>query len=370
MKFGSHRRLLRITAVTAVLLGAAVALVAAAWPALDRACAGQRDRRRLDDLAAVFHQYPAVAASCARGAAGLDPGGSSALQTRASALAGLASWQTIGGCGAGAAGGSGVGIKWIGRNVTGGLFHLELQGNYVETPYGHDYVAVTMITRDVTEKWNLGVSVPYLYKFISDPYGLGVDVANKGPGDVNLMVTRRFGSINDTTAMLAVGLPTGAHDATFRNTEVLRQERQLGLGKPTASLVIDHIIDNLWGPVVVGGTVAYRGGENELKNYRAPTGSLYSYASYLMGPFAPAVGVTATGWKDYDRDSGEDQRSPLFSVSGNVSIEYSADWVAILLGASLPYQYDGHDQDVNGRPQSPWSVGKWIFGLGLAFAPF
>jgi hypothetical protein len=360
MKFRSLPSRLRWPSIVSVTV-AAVGLLALFVPAIDRAVAGRAAMDRLDALASTAAQHPAD------GSIGIV----ATSFAISSPTSNLASWQTIGGCGAGAAGGSGVGIKWIGRNVSGGLFHLELQGNYVETPYGHDYVAVTLITKDVTDKWNLGVSVPYLYKFINDPYGLNVDLANKGPGDVNLMVTRRFGDINDTTAMLAVGLPTGAHKAFFRvDDEYLKQERQLGLGKPTASLVIDHIIDNLWGPVVVGGTVAYRGGENELKNYRAPTGSLYGYACYLLGPFAPALGVSVTGWKDHDRDRGEDQGTPLFSVAANASIEYAADWVAILAGASLPYQYDGLPTDQNGRPRSPWNVGTWIFGLGVALAPF
>jgi hypothetical protein len=349
-----------------LLAAAAVVLLALAIPALDRAWAARAVLHQIDDVAAALARDPRSADVDLREAGALASFASARATT-----ADLASWQTIGGCGAGAAGGSGVGIKWIGRNVSGGLFHLELQGNYVEEPYGHDWVAVTLITKDVSEKWNLGVSVPYLYKFINDPYGLNVDLANKGPGDVNLMVTRRFGEINDTSAMLAVGLPTGAHDAYFRvKDEYLKQERQLGLGKPTVSLVVDHIIDNLWGPVVVGGTVAYRGGENELKNYRAPTGSLYAYACYLLGPFAPALGVSVTGWKDHDRNRGDEQGTPLFNVAANASIEYAADWAAVLVGASLPYQYDGLEQDQNGKPRSPWNVGTWIFGLGVALAPF
>jgi hypothetical protein len=351
------------------LAAGVVALAAAIAPALDRAGAARMALRRVDDLTNAVAGQPDLARVWARDIAnlGLDV---APIAEVAGDLGALASWQTIGGCGAGAAGGSGVGIKWIGRNASGGLFHLELQGNYVQEPYGHDWVGVTLITKDVSEKWNLGVSVPYLYKFINDPYGLQVDVANKGPGDVNLMVTRRFGAINDTIAMAAVGVPTGTHDAKFRGTEVLQQERQLGLGKPTASLMIDHIMDNLWGPAVLGGTVAYRGGENELQNYRAATASLYGYVCYLMGPFAPAIGMSVSGWQDHDRDSGGIQRTPLFNVAGNASIEYSADWIAVLLGASLPYQYTGFDQDQNGRPQSPWSVGQWIFGLGVALAPF
>src|SRR2546430_1184312 len=37
----------------------------------------------------------------------------------------LASWQSVGGCGAGAASGGGVGVKWIGHSVSGGLFNVQ-----------------------------------------------------------------------------------------------------------------------------------------------------------------------------------------------------------------------------------------------------
>ena len=42
----------------------------------------------------------------------------------------LASWQTVGGCGAGASTGNAAGVKWIGRSVTGGLFGVQCQVTY------------------------------------------------------------------------------------------------------------------------------------------------------------------------------------------------------------------------------------------------
>ncbi|HEX2658239.1 MAG TPA: hypothetical protein VHU40_08210, partial [Polyangia bacterium] len=85
----------------------------------------------------------------------------------------LASWQTIGGCGAGAGSGTGAGIKWIGRNVSGGLFNVQEQLSYtklgtVDYPE-RDYVANTLINADLGEKWNLGVNIPLLYKYLTDP---------------------------------------------------------------------------------------------------------------------------------------------------------------------------------------------------------
>jgi hypothetical protein len=282
----------------------------------------------------------------------------------------LASWQTVGGCGAGASTGTGAGVKWVGRNVSGGLFHVELQGNYVSMPYGPNYVATTLISRDLTDRWNLGVSVPWLYKLWRDYEGLGYDVSNKGIGDVNLLVTRKLGPVDATRATLSLGAPTGSSNEIFGNTP-LPQDRQLGLGKPTASLMVDHTLDRLWGNIVLGGIASWRGGENQYKSYRAPSATGYGYATYMLGPFAPAVGLQATGFAGHDRNRGQDDISPLFNVAAHLSLEWSTDWVALLVGASLPYQYVGdHHVDADGKPISPWGFGPWIVAVGAAFAAF
>src|SRR5687768_13456436 len=51
----------------------------------------------------------------------------------------LASWQSVGGCGAGSTSGAGAGVKWIGRNVTGGLFNAQCQTSYAKLPDGYTY---------------------------------------------------------------------------------------------------------------------------------------------------------------------------------------------------------------------------------------
>jgi hypothetical protein len=284
----------------------------------------------------------------------------------------LASWENVGGCGAGASTGTGAGIKWIGRNVTGGLFRLECQGNYVHTPYGYNFIATALVSRDLTEKWNLGVSVPYLYKQMDDPYQLGFDVSNKGLGDINLLVTRRLGAINDTSVTISLGAPTGVHRATLAQdmTVILPQDRQLGLGTVTASIIVDHTIDNIWGPTVLGGLASWRGGENDLKSYRAPSATAYAYSSYLWGPLAPAIGLQVTGFAGHDRDRGTAQQSALFNVAPSISLEWATDWVALLLGASIPYQYAGAAATPPAPPSSPWGWGPWIVALGAAFTLF
>ena len=271
----------------------------------------------------------------------------------------LASWETIGGCGAGGTGGS-VGVKWIGHNTTGGLFHSQLMLDYLSYNNGYNLIALAQIYRDIDQKqkWNVGVVVPVLFKYYSNYLQLRppVSISNSGLGDINAYLTRRLGPINATAITASVGFPTGTHDAQYK-LEYLTQDKQLGLGKFTGSLMIDHTLDESWGLIVLGALGAYRGGTNELGSYRAPTGSLYAYAGYFLGPFVPALGVTATGFTDKDQDRGIPQDLPLFLMAGNASIEWSTDWVAVLLGASFPFSTDLQLQ-------------PWLVALGVSVSPF
>ena len=102
--------------------------------------------------------------------------------------------------------------------------------------------------------------------------------------------------------------------------------------------MIDHTFDNLWGPAVIGAVGSYPGGENAIRNYRAPSATAYGYVGYLLGPFVPALGISGTVYQGPDRDIGlaSDARSNAM-VAGNASLEWSTDWLAILAGISLPY---------------------------------
>jgi hypothetical protein len=291
-------------------------------------------------------------------------GGATCASTEALALLPrertLASWATVGGCGAGSATGIG-GVKWIGRSVRGGLFQVQCQANYLRLSDGYSYTVNNQITADLGEKWNAGVVVPYLYKYVSDPLMLrefhaGFDVSNAGLGDVNLLLTRRLGAINATTVTASLGLPTGTHDAMINNVNYLPQDRQLGAGKVSGGLLIDHVIDNIWGPVVLGGALSYPGAQNDLENYRAPSASVYAYAGYLLGPVVPAAGISATAFKDHDRDRGQDSDRALQIAAINGSLEWSNPWVAVLAGVSLPFSRNGRE--------------PWTLGMGLVFAPF
>ena len=290
----------------------------------------------------------------------------------------LASWQTIGGCGAGAGSGTGGGIKWIGRNVTGGLFNVQEQASYTKlgtsTDPERDYVANTLISADLSEKWNTGVNIPLVYKYLTDPQHLApnaVDYSNGGLGDITLQLTRRLGSINATSLTGMVGFPTGTHDVSYAKGGLpINQTAQLGFGKYTGTLILDHTIDQVWGVMVVGGTAAWRGGKNEYDSYRAPTASVYSYAGYFWGPLVPAFGMTLSGFKGHDKDQNAVQNTPLASLSANFSLEWSTSWLAVLLAGTVPYKYDGVRKDESGNPRSPWGFMPWTVVLGLSMSPF
>jgi hypothetical protein len=273
----------------------------------------------------------------------------------------LASWQAVGGCGAGSATGIG-GIKWIGRNVSGGLVHVQSQGNYTRLSGGYSFALQNQLTADLGPKWNVGVVVPFLYKWIDNYAATGYALSNGGLGDVNLLLSRRLGAINDTTLTLSLGAPTGTHEANCQLSanqvpiNCLPQDRQLGTGTFSGALLLEHTVDNLWGPLVYGGTVGYPGVENSIHNYRAPSASLYGYAGYLMGPLVPAFGLSVTQFLGHDRDNGFDTERGMTMLAANGSLEWANAWVAVLIGVSVPFSQQGME---------PWTA-----GLGLAFAPF
>ena len=294
----------------------------------------------------------------------------SALSLRVSRLDGLlASWETIGGCGAGSSTGAGGGIKWIGRSVTGGAFQLQTVGTYLHLADGYNLTLFTQVSRDLGEKWNVGFAVPMLYKYYRDYRGLPVDVSNSGFGDVAAFLTRRFGEINDTSLTLLVGFPTGVHDATYKN-DLLTQEKQLGLGKVTGSATLDHTFDEIWGLIVVGSSFGYRGGTNSLGSYRAPSASVYGYSGYFIGPWVPSLGLSVSHFFGVDQDRGLDQQVKLWSLAGTFELEWSTDWIAILGGVSLPIGWDerGVVDSANSKPSSLFQ--PWTVGLGVTVSPF
>lgn len=339
-----------------VCLAAAAALLAPGWAAWqERGLRGELERR----IEAVSGGAPAcapVVAAPAPASGGL-----------------LASWQSVGGCGASAATGAGPGVKWVGPIVTGGLFNLLCQANY--TPmvkeagkHEHQFFLNSLITHDVHEKWQIGASIPIVYKYLVDPHGVNMDLSNSGLGDVSLQVTRRLGAINDTLLTASLGLPTGKHDVRYK-MKYLRQHQQLGFGKVAGSLSLDHVRDQLWGLVLLGASASWRGGENDLANYRAPSASTYAFTGFFVGRLVPSVGLSLTGFAGHDRDRGQDENSGLFLVAPTVAVNWAGDWIGLLVGASFPYQYDGLHRTADG-PHNPWGWGTWSVSAGVMLAPF
>jgi hypothetical protein len=352
------------TGARAGLLVGALALLALGLPALT-SWTRAHVRRSLD---ARLDAISARAPSGACLATGI------ALAGRDRLAAALASWQTVGGCGASSATGAGAGIKWIGRNVSGGLFGVQCQATYSPlltepAKAEHHFTLSTLISKELSDRWAMGVNVPFVYKYLRDPYELDIDLSNGGVGDVSVQLTSRLGAIAATAVTASLILPTGKFDTTYK-MKPLRQHNQLGFGRYGASLMIDHNMDESWGLVVIGASGTYRGGENTMSNYRAPAGSVYSYAGYYLGRFVPSLGISATGFTGHDRDQSEDENSALYLISANASIEWSTDWMALIVGGSLPYQYDGVYKMAGGQPKSPWGFGQWTVGMGLAFSPF
>lgn len=319
------------------------------------------------------HRSPAISAP--------DP----ALLVRVEDLAPfLSSWQTIGGCGAGAGSGSAAGLKWIGRNATGGLFNVQEQASYTDLGSKQyperNFFFNTLISADVGEKFNFGINVPLIYKYLNDPTHVGgvgsqaIDYSNGGLGDISVLATRKLGRINALTLTGIVGLPTGTSKLTYTPPGApyptyLTQSQQLGFGKPTYTGILDQTLDQVWGVIVVGGAAAWRGGDNGIA-YRAPTASAYAYAGYFWGPFVPSFGLALSGFKGHDRDLSSVQNSPIASLAANLSLEWSTDWLAVLLAASFPYKYDATTRDDSGLPRSPWGFMPWTLAVGLATSPF
>lgn len=339
--------------LSSLVLAVALATLAT-YPAVVRSIVGARLAARVETAAAARAGHP-------------DAWSSEPVALRVERLGGLlSSWETIGGCGAGSSAGAGAAVKWIGRGTSGGLFNLQLLASYMPLPEGVHYdsgytLSVTaQITRDIGEKWNVGVLVPYLYKYYRNYFDLRynpVDISNGGIGDVNLLGTRKFGAINDTSLTLSIGLPTGIHDARYKK-DLLSQEKQLGIGRVTGAITLDHTMDELWGLIVFGASGGYRGGENELKNYRAPFAGAYAYSGYYLGPFIPSLGISYNHFFKRDRDRTLEQQMSLNTVAGNVALEWASDYVAVLGGFSLPVTVPKFELD------------PWLVAVGVSFSPF
>jgi len=260
----------------------------------------------------------------------------------------LASWENVGGCGAGGGSSSGAagGAKWIGRGVSGGVLDLQCLATMA---YSHDNYFLTFNTRlgtSVLEKWVFGVSVPILYKIGDvDVLGQQKTASIAGFGDLSLEISHKLGLTNASLLTFSVSVPTGSSDAV-RQGVVLPQHLQMGSGVPGASVELGHTIDRDWGLVVTGGSLSFGGWENSIGDFRSPGVTAFAHAGYILGPLVPSAGLTLFGKFIHDEERGADkpdEDDPLLLIIPNLALEWSADWLALLLYSSASFSYNGFE---------------------------
>jgi hypothetical protein len=286
----------------------------------------------------------------------------------------LSSWETVGGCGAGG-GTAGTGIKWIGRQTTGGYFQVQTLNSFTSilptgpigaAMGGYNFVSNTQITHDLTDKWSAGVSIPYVWKWFPNPVGNG-PLWNAGLGDMNLLATRKLGSDNSSSLTGLLFLPTGTYNATYGGS-ALTPDQQLGFGRVTGSLIFDHTFDQDWGLVLVGAAANYRGGKNSVHNTRYPSATAYAYTGYMLGPLYPAAGINVLAQQHQDTrgDFGENVDTPVLQAAAQASLEWANPYFAILGGVFLPYSILQPDWQTYGRLK----LQSWMVALNISVSPF
>jgi hypothetical protein len=293
---------------------------------------------------------------------------------------GLASWGNIGGCGVSGAATATGGVKWVGRGVTGGL--VDVQCILSQTGFEDGARQSTFSTRlgtSIGYKWLVAATVPFRYN-VEEVFDGDIsrgDTHLPGFGDISLEGTRKLGITNAHTVTLSLTIPTGTHDAVRRGV-VLPQRMQLGTGVMGVSGVYEFTRDFDWGPMIFGGNVFYGGWENSIKerggDFRGSGASGYVYAGYLLGPLVPSVGLNLTAKITGDRQDGFAlDGQPMVMVSPTVALEWSVDWLAVLLSASLQLSlFEGSDPLFGGAGnwEAVFELETWTIGLGVQTSVF
>lgn len=346
-----------------------IGLIAVAlYPLLDRQLAGEDARQQVEharEHAAAFLGSWVVADEWL-------------LATRER---GLASWGNVGGCGVSGAATSTGGVKWVGRGVTGGLVDVQCILSQSIFPDGAQQSTFsTRLGTSIGYKWLVAATVPFRYNHENITIWDEEKEAHlPGFGDLSLEVTRKLGITNAHTVTLSLALPVGAHDAV-RKGVVLPQRMQLGTGVMGVSAVYEYTRDFDWGPTIFGGNVFYGGWENSIDefpgmgDFRGSGASGYVYAGYLLGPFVPSVGLNLTTKITGDRErdlalAGQ----PMVMVSPTLAVEWSIDWLAILLSASLQLSLlEGSAALFGGAGdwKAVFELETWTVGLGVQTSIF
>lgn len=271
----------------------------------------------------------------------------------------LASWGNVGGCGVSGATATAGGFKWIGRGVSGGLVDVQCiasRNTYLDGASSLSFS--TRLGTNLGYKWSVAATVPFIYNQEDvDSFGVEKRAYLPGFGDLSFEATRKLGITNAHSLTLALTAPTGAHDAV-RKGVILPQRQQLGSGVMGASLTYEYTRDFDWGLMIFGGTLGWGGWENSVGDFRAPSLSGYVYAGYMLGPFVPSAGLTVTGRFMTDRERNVDVMNvrEMFSINPTLGIEWSSDYLALMLSLSTPLSFQRMD--------------SWTIGLGLQTSLF
>jgi hypothetical protein len=260
----------------------------------------------------------------------------------------LASWESVGGCGAAGSSASspGGGIKWVGRNVTGGLVDVQTMVTQTDAR-GNQLTAVSSrVGVSPVPRLGLALSVPVLYK-AGDVTVLGTTKTARlaGFGDLSVEVSYKLGAIGSHQLMAVASAPTGSADAV-RQGVVLPQHLQLGSGVPGLTAQYQHTRDFDWGLLLLGGTASYGGWQNGIGDFRAPSATAFAHVGYLLGRWVPSAGLSLFGKPIHDRERHADRpdgNDPLLMLVPALSVEWSNDWIAILPAATVGLSYNGFE---------------------------
>ena len=80
-----------------------------------------------------------------------------------------------------------------------------------------------------------------------------------------------------------------------------------------------------------------------------------------------------SGFLKSDRDRGVAQTVPLVLASVNASVEWATDWIALLIGVSVPIGlYYDKSAKVDGEhvADAPTGIQPWTASLGVSVSPF
>jgi len=127
------------------------------------------------------------------------------------------------------------------------------------------------------------VNLPLVYKYLVDPTHVGgsgclPSITAIAALAISISLPRASWDEPLLASDWILGIPTGSYDAhykRFRNAHLSESESANRIRRADGSLILDQTLEPDVGLIVLGGAAAWRGGENKIHNYRAPSGTLY-----------------------------------------------------------------------------------------------